>query len=176
MLRAATRYVATGQEDLASVGQPGRRLRQRRRRHTIARDADGSHCAFVVAASNERAAMFLAGEPASRIAGKKSIALFAIDDLRCYRVSISRLVIRRLNGGQRANRTRRIEKLALHEAPFIVDDSRPTTEDAWVRIREAGERGDAVKVFLKAVGVPAFFIAMPLLPVWSKLLAEFFGA
>ena len=69
----------------------------------------------------------------------------------------------------------RIEKLALYEAPFIVDDSRPTTEDAWVRIREAlaaGERGDAVKVFLKAVGVPAFFIAlMPLLPVWSKLKA-----
>jgi hypothetical protein len=45
------------------------------------------------------------------------------------------------------------------------------------RALAAGERGDAVKVFLKAVGVSAIVIAlMPLLPVWSKLLAECFGA
>ena len=34
----------------------------------------------------------------------------------------------------------------------------------------AGRRGAAVKLFMKTVGTPAFFIAlMPLMPVWSKL-------
>ena len=56
-----------------------------------------------------------------------------------------------------ASRLKGIEKLALYEAPFIVDDSRSTTEDDWVRIREAvaaQRRGAAVKFFLQAVGVP----------------------
>jgi pimeloyl-ACP methyl ester carboxylesterase len=74
-----------------------------------------------------------------------------------------------------ANRLAGIKKLALYEAPFIVDDSRPTTQDDWVRIGEAvaaGRRSDAVKSFLKAVGAPGFFIAlMPLLPVWRNLKA-----
>jgi pimeloyl-ACP methyl ester carboxylesterase len=69
---------------------------------------------------------------------------------------------------------RGIRKLALYEAPFIVNDSRPTTEDDWRRIREAiasGRRGDAVRVFLKSIGVPAFVIAlMRLMPIWSKLV------
>jgi pimeloyl-ACP methyl ester carboxylesterase len=74
-----------------------------------------------------------------------------------------------------ANRLSGIKKLALYEAPFIVDDSRSTTEDDWVRIDEAvaaDRRSDAVKFFLKAVGVPGFVIAvMRLMPVWSKLKA-----
>jgi pimeloyl-ACP methyl ester carboxylesterase len=73
------------------------------------------------------------------------------------------------------NRLRGIKKLALYEAPFIVDDSRPTTERDWVRIAgavAANRRSEAVKLFLKLVGVPAFFIAvMPLMPMWSKLKA-----
>lgn len=69
-----------------------------------------------------------------------------------------------------------IKKLALYEAPFIVDDSRPPiTKDDWARISEAvaaGRRGDAVKAFLKAFGLPALFVAlMPLIPGWSKLIA-----
>jgi pimeloyl-ACP methyl ester carboxylesterase len=68
-----------------------------------------------------------------------------------------------------------ITKLALYEPPFIVDDSRSSTEADVVAIREAvaaGRRGDAVKLFLKSVGVPAFFAAlMPLMPMWSKLKA-----
>jgi pimeloyl-ACP methyl ester carboxylesterase len=36
-----------------------------------------------------------------------------------------------------ANRLSGIKKLALYEAPFIVDDSRSTTEDDWIRIGEA---------------------------------------
>jgi pimeloyl-ACP methyl ester carboxylesterase len=42
-----------------------------------------------------------------------------------------------------------IRKLALYEAPLIVDGSRSTTEDHWVRIGEAiaqDRRGDAVRV------------------------------
>src|SRR2546427_1702585 len=33
-----------------------------------------------------------------------------------------------------ANRLRGIKKLALYEAPFIVDDNRATTENDWLRI------------------------------------------
>src|SRR5256885_514720 len=51
-----------------------------------------------------------------------------------------------------------IRKLALYEAPFVVDDSRPPISDEWTRIGEAvsaGRRGDALTLFLKVVGVPA---------------------
>ena len=74
-----------------------------------------------------------------------------------------------------ASRLSGISKLALYEAPFIVDESRPTTEDQWVRIGDeiaAGRRGAAVKLFMQMVGVPGFFIAlMRLSPVWPKLTA-----
>jgi pimeloyl-ACP methyl ester carboxylesterase len=74
-----------------------------------------------------------------------------------------------------ANRLRGIKKLALYEAPFIVDDTRPTTESDWVQIGEAvaaDRRSEAVKLFLKSVGVPGFFMAlMRLMPMWSKLKA-----
>jgi pimeloyl-ACP methyl ester carboxylesterase len=68
-----------------------------------------------------------------------------------------------------------IRKLALYEAPFIVDHSRPSTEKDWAlidaRVAE-GRRGDALKVFLKSVGLPAFAVAvMRWLPVWAKLTA-----
>jgi pimeloyl-ACP methyl ester carboxylesterase len=73
------------------------------------------------------------------------------------------------------NRLSGIKKLAMYEAPFIVDDSRSTTERDWARIAEvivANRRGEAVKLFLKLVGVPSFLIAvMPLMPMWSKLKA-----
>jgi pimeloyl-ACP methyl ester carboxylesterase len=75
-----------------------------------------------------------------------------------------------------ANRLSGIKKLALYEAPFIVDDTRPTTGDDWDRISAAvaaDRRSDAVKLFLKLVGVPGFVrMLMPLMiPVWSKLKA-----
>ena len=73
------------------------------------------------------------------------------------------------------NRLAGIKKVAVYEAPFIVDDSHPATKDGWVRIKEAvaaNHRNDAVKFFLKLVGLPGFFIAlMRLMPVWSKLKA-----
>jgi pimeloyl-ACP methyl ester carboxylesterase len=74
-----------------------------------------------------------------------------------------------------ANRLRGIKKLALYEAPFIVDDTRSTTEGDWVQIGEAvaaDRRSEAVKLFLKSVGVPTLFMAlMRLMPMWSKLKA-----
>ena len=74
-----------------------------------------------------------------------------------------------------ANRLSGIKKVALYEAPFIVDDSRFTTENDWDRICAAvaaERRSDAVKLFLKSVGVPGFVSSlMPLMPMWSKLKA-----
>jgi pimeloyl-ACP methyl ester carboxylesterase len=68
-----------------------------------------------------------------------------------------------------------IKKLALYEAPFIVDNSRsPVTEDYFKRLNEllaANRRGEMVKLFMrKGVGVPAFIVTMmQFMPVWSKL-------
>lgn len=69
-----------------------------------------------------------------------------------------------------------IKKLVLYEAPFIVDDSRaPIANDFLPRLKQMvadDRRGDAVKAFMKLVGVPSFGIAiMRLLPVWKKLKA-----
>jgi pimeloyl-ACP methyl ester carboxylesterase len=74
-----------------------------------------------------------------------------------------------------AERGLSITKLALYEAPLIVDRSRPSMENAWAQIDACvaeGRRGDAVKAFLKAVGLPGFAIAlMRWLPVWAKITA-----
>lgn len=62
-----------------------------------------------------------------------------------------------------ANRPKGIKKLALYKPSFIPDDSRSTTYDDWVRIGEAvaaDRRSDAVKIFLKSVGVPGFFVRL----------------
>ena len=74
-----------------------------------------------------------------------------------------------------ANRLSGITRLALFEAPFIVDDSRaPMTLD-WRRIDQAvaeDRRSDALGIFMRAVGMPSFMIPiMRLLPMWSKLKA-----
>jgi pimeloyl-ACP methyl ester carboxylesterase len=75
-----------------------------------------------------------------------------------------------------ASRGVSITRLALYEAPFIVDNSRPALPDDFtVRLNAAlaaGRRGDAVKMFMTVVGVPGIFVTMMrLLPVWSKLAA-----
>jgi len=73
-----------------------------------------------------------------------------------------------------ASRLPAIRKLALYEAPFIVDDSHsPLPPDYLSRLKEliaSNRRSEAVKFFMKRVGVPGFFLLlMPLMPVWSKL-------
>ena len=75
-----------------------------------------------------------------------------------------------------ASRGAAITRLALYEAPFIVDGSRPAIGDDFLaRMNGAlrsGRRGDAVRMFMKVVCVPAFFVMlMQLLPVWSRLTA-----
>ena len=67
-----------------------------------------------------------------------------------------------------------IEKLAAYEAPFIVDDSRPPAPSSYVPELNAlladGRRGDAVKLFMRLVGMPAILVAVtPLFPAWTKL-------
>lgn len=69
-----------------------------------------------------------------------------------------------------------MRKLALYEAPFFVDDSRPALPDDFVPTMNAalaaGRRADAVKMFMKLVGVPGVFIMMMrLMPAWPKLTA-----
>ena len=73
-----------------------------------------------------------------------------------------------------ANRDRSIRKLALYEAPFIVDGTRdPLPADFLDRLKAfvaANQRADAVRMFMKFVGVPGIFVAlMRFLPAWSKL-------
>jgi hypothetical protein len=65
-------------------------------------------------------------------------------------------------------------RLALYEAPFIVDDTHaPNDPDLPARLRslvDDGKRGDAVRVFLRTAGAPAPMVAvMRLTPVWRKL-------
>ena len=69
-----------------------------------------------------------------------------------------------------------IRKLALYEAPLMLDATRePLGDDFLPRMKAliaANRRGDAVKMFMKAVGVPAIGIFfMRLMPVWKKLTA-----
>jgi len=68
-----------------------------------------------------------------------------------------------------------VRRLALYEAPFIVDRTRDSTSDYWARIGAAvaaGRSSEAVKLFMKSVGMPSFMITiMRLTPVWKTLAA-----
>ena len=69
-----------------------------------------------------------------------------------------------------------IRKLALYEAPFIVDDTHPPRPADQLAQTEAllaaDRRADAIRTFLRSVGTPALAVAvMRLLPVWKKLQA-----
>jgi pimeloyl-ACP methyl ester carboxylesterase len=69
-----------------------------------------------------------------------------------------------------------VGRLALYEAPYIVDDTHaPNDPDLPARMQtlvDEGRRGDAVTLFMKTVGVPKAMVAvMRLLPVWRKLTA-----
>ena len=75
-----------------------------------------------------------------------------------------------------ANRLTGIKKLALYEAPFLVDDTYPPLPADYLAqlkaLVAADRRSDAVKMFMKRVGAPSFFVAvMQLMPVWAKLKA-----
>jgi pimeloyl-ACP methyl ester carboxylesterase len=76
-----------------------------------------------------------------------------------------------------AHRGLNMDKLALYEAPFVVDDSRPPVPDDYLERLEklvaSDRRGEAIRLFMrKGVRVPAVFVAMMrFMPAWSKLKA-----
>jgi pimeloyl-ACP methyl ester carboxylesterase len=75
-----------------------------------------------------------------------------------------------------ASRGVAIRKLALYEAPLIVDATRtPLEPDYLARLKDMiarDRRGEAVKYFMDAVQVPKVFVwLMSVTPMWSKLKA-----
>jgi pimeloyl-ACP methyl ester carboxylesterase len=67
-----------------------------------------------------------------------------------------------------------ITGLALYEPPFIVDDSRPPAAADYVDqlndLLSSGRRGDAVRLFMRHVGMPGPLVALMLfMPAWGKL-------
>lgn len=68
-----------------------------------------------------------------------------------------------------------IEKLALYEAPFVVDQSRKLAGADYAermdRLLAEGRRGDAVRQFMReGVGLPGIMVAMMrFIPAWKKL-------
>ena len=72
-----------------------------------------------------------------------------------------------------ADRLPGVVKLALYEAPLIVDDSRtPQPEGYLDEIRRCiaeHREGEALKMFMRLVGVPAPVVfIMPFTPMWPK--------
>jgi pimeloyl-ACP methyl ester carboxylesterase len=73
-----------------------------------------------------------------------------------------------------ANRLQSVRKLALYEAPFLVDDTHPPRPadylDRMTALVTADRRADALKMFMRTVGAPRVMVAiLPLTPAWSKL-------
>lgn len=69
-----------------------------------------------------------------------------------------------------------ITRVAIYEAPFIIDDTHPPLPPTFIAetraLIDAGKRGEALKKFMRLVGMPAPFVwVMPLLPFWKKLKA-----
>jgi pimeloyl-ACP methyl ester carboxylesterase len=69
-----------------------------------------------------------------------------------------------------------VERLALYEAPVIVDESRPPAPPDYAArlaaLLEADRRGDAARLFMRLVGVPRVLIAlMRFMPTWGKVTA-----
>jgi pimeloyl-ACP methyl ester carboxylesterase len=67
-----------------------------------------------------------------------------------------------------------ITALVLYEPPFIVDDSRPPAAADYLEqlnaLVAADRRGDAVRLFMRHVGMPAPLVSlMRFMPAWRKL-------
>jgi pimeloyl-ACP methyl ester carboxylesterase len=75
-----------------------------------------------------------------------------------------------------ARRLPGITSVAIYEAPFIVDGTHPPLPHGFIEETRAlvadGRRGDAVKKFMRLVGVPSIgVLVMRLLPLWRKMKA-----
>jgi hypothetical protein len=69
-----------------------------------------------------------------------------------------------------------IDRIAVYEAPYIVDTTHAPNDPALPERMQAlvddGRRGDAVALFMRTVGAPGLMVAvMRLTPVWRKLTA-----
>ena len=67
-----------------------------------------------------------------------------------------------------------VRKAALYEAPFYFDDAHPPRPSDYLAkvtaLIATDRRTDALKLFMRTVGMPAIFInAMRWMPVWRKL-------
>ena len=75
--------------------------------------------------------------------------------------------------GEAVRQLRGIRKLALYEAPYVVDDTHEPLPPNFISetkaLVAAGDRSGAVKKFMRYVGTPAIVVfVMSLLPFWKK--------
>lgn len=68
-----------------------------------------------------------------------------------------------------------IERLAVYEAPFIVDDTHPANDPQLgtrtQQLVDSGHSADAVRLFLRTVGMPGPMVAaMRFLPPWKHMV------
>jgi pimeloyl-ACP methyl ester carboxylesterase len=76
--------------------------------------------------------------------------------------------------GEAARQLRGISRLALYDAPYVVDDTHEPLPPSFIEdtktLVTVGRRGDAVKKFMRYVGTPGFAVViMSWLPMWKKL-------
>lgn len=75
-----------------------------------------------------------------------------------------------------ASRLEGITRLAVYEAPFVVDDARPPRpadlQERMDTLVATGRRSEAVSLFLRTVGMPApMLLVLRVLPLWRRLTA-----
>ena len=78
--------------------------------------------------------------------------------------------------GEAVRQLRGIRRLALYEAPYVIDGTHEPLPPDFIAETKAfvasGDRSAAVKKFMRYVGTPAIAVfAMSLLPFWKKLTA-----
>jgi pimeloyl-ACP methyl ester carboxylesterase len=76
--------------------------------------------------------------------------------------------------GEAVRQLRGIRRLALFEAPYVIDDTHEPLPPNFIEETKAlvasGNRSGAVKKFMRYVGTPSIMVlVMPLLPFWKKL-------
>ena len=76
--------------------------------------------------------------------------------------------------GEAVRQVRGIRKLALYEAPYVIDATHEPLPPNFIAETKAlvasGDRSGAVKKFMRYVGTPGIMVfVMPLLPFWKKL-------
>lgn len=76
--------------------------------------------------------------------------------------------------GEAARQLRGIRRLALFEAPYVVDNTHEPLPPSFIAdtkaLVAADQRGAAVKKFMRYVGTPSIAVVlMSLLPMWKKL-------